>query len=204
MIRRGQFFLNFRLAIFIKIDICLEQVTDFQHGSPVKGVAVPMAYLSESLIQLVEKRGVVYQVLFENGKLFFHDHIQTAGSEESFRNLRQANHLVHKREFTDVLANVALDRKTVASCLFLRGCRFFAIIGPNDNVVVVFYAQNILLAPSFQLDYEDAFSGHKNTNIKLSSENLTVPIDDVCIIQIFLNFVDEQLLAKVFSIARAN
>ena len=26
--------------------------------------------------------------LFENGKLLFHDHIQTAGSEESFRNLR--------------------------------------------------------------------------------------------------------------------
>lgn len=71
-------------------------------------------------------------------------------------------------------------------------------------MVIVFYAQNILLAPSFEFDYEDAFSGHKNTNIKLSSEDLTVPINDVCIIQIFLNFVDEQLLAKVFSIARAN
>ena len=47
-----------------------------------------MAYLSECLIQFVEKCRVVYQVLFENGKLLFHDHIQTAGSEESFRNLR--------------------------------------------------------------------------------------------------------------------
>lgn len=115
-------------------------------------------------------------------------------------NMKCLKHLVHEREFSDILTNVALDGKTVAACLFLWRSGYFAISSPNYNGVVVLYAQNTFLAPSFQFDYEDTFFGHKNTNIKLSSKNLTVPINDICIIQIFLNFVDKQILAKVLSI----
>ena len=56
--------------------------------------------------------------------------------------------MIHEREFTNVLANVTLKGKAVATRLLLRRLRYFAIGSPNDNGVVVFDAQNILLAPS--------------------------------------------------------
>ena len=92
MIGRGKFFFNFGFAIFFNIDICLKQVTDLQHGSPVKWVSVPMANLTECLIQLIEKGCVVFQILFENRKLFFYDHIQPARFEERLGYLWQADH----------------------------------------------------------------------------------------------------------------
>ena len=120
MIGRGKFFFNFGFAIFVNIDICFKQVTDLQHGSPVKWISVPMTNLTECLIQLIEKGRVVFQVLLENRKLFFHDHIKPARFEERLGYLWQADHLIYKRKLADILTNMALNGKTISSGLLLR------------------------------------------------------------------------------------
>ena len=50
VVKGRQLFFNFRFAIFIQADIGLKQVADFQHGSSIKRISVPVAHFPESLI----------------------------------------------------------------------------------------------------------------------------------------------------------
>ena len=63
---------------------------------------------------------VVFQILLENRKLFFHDHIQPMRFEERLGYLWQTDHLIYKRELADILTNMALNGKTISSGLLLR------------------------------------------------------------------------------------
>lgn len=77
-----------------------------------------MTNLTECLIQLIEKGCVVFQILLENRKLFFHDHIQPMRFEERLGYLWQTDHLIYKRELADILTNMALNGKRYPRACF--------------------------------------------------------------------------------------
>ena len=78
-----------------------------------------MTNLTKCLIQLIEKRCVVFQIFLENRKLFFHDHIQSVRFEERLGDLRQTDHLIYKWKLANILTNMTLNGKTISPGLFL-------------------------------------------------------------------------------------
>ena len=98
--------------------------------------------------------------------------------------LREAYHRNDQGEFPRRLADLPLQRKAVAARLLLRVGWDFSLRRPDENRIAVFNAENAALPPPLQLHDQNALSGHKDTHVKLPAKELTVPIDDVAVIQI--------------------
>ena len=85
-------------------------------------------------------------------------------------------------EFLQNLARQSQYVPQASTSLFLRCSRNFSLIGFDYNGIAIFDAKDIFLAPSFQFNNQNTFSGHENTDIKFAAKDLTVPVNDIMII----------------------
>ncbi len=81
--------------------------------------------------------------------------------------------------------------------MLLRRGQCFAFIRFDNDLFVILYTKDIFLAPAFELDHKNTLPWHKDANVKLSTKDLVVPVNYICIVKILYCLSNKKIFSKI-------